>query len=294
MKTLIINLGPLGDVVRTTVLLREIEGEIYWLTKRECKDVLLSKRIKKIIFFEDEASIENLKKINFDLVISLNEELDALNVVKELKYDRLIGVFLNREGRVDYTKDSSYWFDMSLSSKYGKAKADELKAKNTKSLPQILIEMIGKGWHEQEYDLGIEGKKIHGRIGIINLVTGKWPNKGWAYYKELAEILKREGFDVKFLGKRASIKEHIEDINNCELIICGDTLGMHIALALKKKVVALFNCTSPNEIYGYGRMEKVVSPLLKKYFYKKEFNEEAIKAIKIEEVHKAIKKILKE
>jgi hypothetical protein len=44
-------------------------------------------------------------------------------------------------------------------------------------------------------------------------------------------------------------------------------LALHIALALKKKVVALFTCTSWHEIHGYGRMEKIVSPLLEKYFY---------------------------
>lgn len=292
MRTLIVNLGPPGDVVRTTVLLRELKGEIYWLTKKGCAEVLLSKNLKRVLFLESEDDVQEVRKMDFDLVISLNEEIDALNVVKEIKAKKLIGAFLNEKGEVDYTKESSYWFDMSLSSKYGQTKADELKARNSKPLPQILIEMIGGEWKGQEYDLGIEGRAARGRVGMINLVTGKWPNKGWAYYAELSEILKKEGFDVQFLGKRPSIEEHINDINSCELIVCGDTLGMHVALALKKKVVALFNCTSPDEIYDYGRMVKVVSPLLKKYFYQKDFDEKAIAAIKVEDVQRAIKKVL--
>ncbi len=34
MKILIIKLGALGDVVRTTVLLNELDGEIHWLTSQ--------------------------------------------------------------------------------------------------------------------------------------------------------------------------------------------------------------------------------------------------------------------
>jgi len=294
MKTLIVNLGPPGDVVRTTVLLRALKDEIYWLTKQKCTDVLLSKKIKRVFIAESESDIKDMKEISFDWTISLNEEIEALNLVKEIKTKKLTGIFLNERNAIDYTNDSSYWFDMSLSSKYGKTKADELKARNKKSLPEILIEMIGAKWDCQEYDLNIKPKEIKGTIGIIKENTGIWPNKRWFYYDALKSELEKEGFKAIFLGIRPTIREHINDINNCELIICGDTLGMHIALALKKKVVALFNCTSPNEVYDYKRMIKVISPLLHKYFYDKKFSEEAIKAIKIEDVKEAIKKILKD
>jgi heptosyltransferase-2 len=152
--------------------------------------------------------------------------------------------------------------------------------------------MIGAEWKGQEYDLGISGKKGN-RIGIININNGIWKNKSWDFYEELEKKLVEEGHDVFKLPMRNSIREHIEDINNCKLIICGDTLGMHVALALKKKVVAIFNCTSPNEIYDYGRLTKVVSPRLKDFFYEKEFNQKAVSMIKIDEVYSAVKKCLK-
>jgi len=297
METLIINLGPPGDVLRTTVLLKELEGNIYWLSSKKCKDVLNSKKIKKTFFIEENESIEEIKKYFFDLIISLNEQKEALDFLEKLNYKKIIGVY--KEGdKINYTPESSYWFDMSLISKLGKEKADKLKLKNKKSYPQILIEMIGKKWKGQEYDLGIDlekskEKEVKGRVGLINVVTGLWPNKGWVGYEQLAEKLKEDNYEVVFLGIRPSIKEHIEEIEKCELVVCGDTLGMHIALALKKKVVALFNCTSPTEIYDYGCLVKITSPLLKKYFYKKEYSIEAVKAIKIEEVYNAIKKLLK-
>jgi len=47
MKTLICKKGALGDVVRTTILLRELEGEIYWLSQKSAEPLLRSKKIKK-------------------------------------------------------------------------------------------------------------------------------------------------------------------------------------------------------------------------------------------------------
>jgi heptosyltransferase-2 len=294
MKTLIIKLGALGDVVRTTVLLRELGGEIHWLTRGNATDLLGSSKIKKVYFFEDGKDKEMMEKEEFDLIVSLDEEREILEFLKKLKTKRIIGIFLGKDGKINYSPDSKYWFDMSLSSRLGKEKADELKKINRKSVPQILIEMIGKNWSGQEYDIGISSKKSRGRIGLINVSTGTWPNKAWYGYNELAELLKKNKQDVIFLGMRQTLMEHINDINGCEAIVCGDTLGMHIALALKKKVIAIFNCTSPDEIYDYGRMIKIVSPLYEKCFYSKEFSREAIEAIKAQEVYEAVKKILKE
>ena len=40
MKNLIIKLGALGDVLRTTPLLHILQGDIYWITKKEAIPLL--------------------------------------------------------------------------------------------------------------------------------------------------------------------------------------------------------------------------------------------------------------
>jgi heptosyltransferase-2 len=80
----------------------------------------------------------------------------------------------------------------------------------------------------------------------------------------------------------------MRDIARCNYIISGDTLAMHIALAYKKNCTAIFNCTSPQEIYDYGLLKKMVSPLLPKYFYKTSFDEAAIECITVAEVWSTI------
>ncbi|MAH03901.1 hypothetical protein CMI39_03905 [Candidatus Pacearchaeota archaeon] len=295
MKILIVKLGALGDVVRTTVLLSELTGEIHWLSKTNSKDLLNSLKISKKYFIENNKDLLKLQDEYFDLVISLDEEKEVLEIVKKIKTKRLIGIYLDSNGDINYTKESSYWFDMSLSSKFGKKRADELKYENTKSVSQILIEMIGKKWIGQEYDFGIipeRFEKVRNKIGLIKVCTGIWPNKAWKGYEILKEKLE-EKYEVNFLEIKNSLKEHIDEINNCELVVCGDTLGMHIALALKKKLVILFNCTPPQEIYGYNMVIKIISPLLEKYMYKKSRDFEAISAINVGNVYNAVIKNLK-
>jgi heptosyltransferase-2 len=45
----------------------------------------------------------------------------------------------------------------------------------------------------------------------------------------------------------------------CDLIVTGDTLGMHIGIALKKYILAWFGMTSHQEIDLYDRGEKIIS-----------------------------------
>jgi len=105
-------------------------------------------------------------------------------------------------------------------------------------------------------------------------------------------MCEKEVEDITESDMIKGIKKHIEDINNCELIVCGDTLGLHLSLALGKKIVALFNCTPSQEIGEYPYLEKIISPKYDKYFFRRDFSEEAVNSIKVEDVYSRVKKIL--
>ncbi len=49
-----------------------------------------------------------------------------------------------------------------------------------------------------------------------------------------------------------SLEEYIDWINSSKLIITQDSLGMHLAMALEKKQIALFGATGFEEVYSYG------------------------------------------
>ena len=130
-------------------------------------------------------------------------------------------------------------------------------------------------------------------VGIEKRSGNRWPNKFWSGYDQLAKNLSEQGFEIKILSQQNSIQKYLDDILTCSFIISGDTLAMHVALAYNKPCIAIFNCTSPQEIYDYGILKKIISPLLKEVFYQTDFNEKAINAIKIEEVEDVFKSLVR-
>jgi len=296
---LICKIGALGDVVRTTPILRVLSGRIFWITSKEAKEIL--PKLKNLeILTEDSIDFDYLSRINFDLILNLEEDETLAKNLSLLKTEKIIGVYYDfEEQKLKYTQESEKWYDMSLISKYGKEKADFLKWKNRKSYQEILFEMVGKKFNGEEYflDYKLKNKKIQtGEIivAIEKRAGNMWPMKKWPYYEELKKRIEEEGFKVFYLSQRESLKEYLEDIDKATVLICGDTLAMHLGLYLKKKVIALFICTSPWEIYSYNRLIKIINPYLKQAFYRRDYDERLVKGIKVDDVFTAFQKVVKE
>jgi len=293
---LICKTGALGDVVRTTPILRVINGNIFWLTSKEAAELLPRLETLKILTPNE---IDTLKNINFDIVLNLEEDVELAKSLTKLKYKKLIGVYYDFESnRLSYTDESKEWYDMSLISKYGKEKADLLKWENKKTYQEILFSMIGKKFSGEEYLLNYEVlpiQKKDRKVVAIEKRAGKvWPMKIWPYYDELRAKIEKEGYEVIALRQRDTLIEYIKDIDEADILICGDTLAMHLGIYLRKKVIALFLCTSPWEIYDYGRVVKIVNPFLKEAFYRRDYDEELVKGITVDMVFEAFLKIVKD
>jgi len=63
---------------------------------------------------------------------------------------------------------------------------------------------------------------------------------------------------------------------------------MHLALGIGIRCVSIFTCTSPWEIYDYGIQTKIISPLLEKFFYKRDFEVAATTSVSVEQVFDAV------
>jgi ADP-heptose:LPS heptosyltransferase len=121
-------------------------------------------------------------------------------------------------------------------------------------------------------------------IGLNTGAGGRWELKQWREegYVELIAALRRT-HDVQFvlLGgpgerernerlKRASAVPLLDSgcdndvrhfsalIAHCDVVVTGDTLAMHLSLALGRRTIVLFGPTSAAEIEMYGLGEKVV------------------------------------
>lgn len=289
-QVLIIKLGALGDVIRTTPLLRVLQGDITWLTSTMALPLLAGNpHITKLVAMDEPGFNLSCK---YELVVNLEDDLIAAKLASAAAAGSIVGPYWNGSG-ITYDTSCSEWFDMSLSSRYGRRMADELKMQNRKTYQEMVFSALGMTFAGEDPILNLPLKKalIPKLIGIEERAGGVWPNKRWNRYQELAGRLEASGFKTKFFKQRESVVDYAEDINECEFVICGDTLAMHLALALGKRVVALFTCTSPHEICGYGRLQKVVSPLLDRYFYKREYSPDPADAITVSEVESCFRMV---
>ena len=265
-KTLLIKLGALGDVVRTTPLLRRLGGRVTWVTARESLPLLRGlpglERALKI----DDARL--LPRESFDLVINLDEEDAACRLATAVKARHKAGPRFEG-GRKVYCRASAPLFDRSLISRLGRRRADALKLRGRLSYQQMAFRACGLRFRGEEPLLPPRPAARASRlIGLETRVGERWPAKAWDGWEEVAAALTARGWQVRRLTPRPTIARYLKDIEECAVVASGDTLAMHAALALGKPTVALFLVTSPAEIHGYGRLTKLVHPQLSRHFYR--------------------------
>lgn len=216
-KVLILKVGALGDVVRTTYFLPGIrkkyneEVNIFWITSKNAYDLLKNnKYIDKILFIESKEEMEKIKKITFDWIISLEDEEELYDCISEILYKKISGVY-RKDNTLKYTEDLKQWFDMGLLSKYGKEKADQLKKINKFSHAEIFskgldIEIkepyfFGDNILENQIKNRIKKLENYKIIGL-NLNAGKrWPSKALNINeaKKLIKILSEDKKNFLFI-----------------------------------------------------------------------------------------------
>ena len=283
MNTLILKLGATGDVVRTTPLLRCLEGDVTWITAEKNVSLLqaLELPVRALTWNERAQAADR----TYDLVINLEDDHDTALFLREVQHARAFGAFLAEDDQLSYTSDARGWFDMSLISRFGRREADRLKLVNRCTYQELLFKGMGFSFRSEEYLLPeTEPSSLQGDVAVSAVAGAVWPMKKWAYYDELKQELEARGFTVNVLPTRPTLLEHLADVQGHRCLVSGDSLPMHLALGSAVRCVSIFTCTSPWEIHDYGFQTKIVSPLLQEFFYQRGYDERATTAIPLDEV----------
>jgi heptosyltransferase-2 len=287
MNTLILKLGATGDVVRTTPLLKHLTGEVSWLTAD--KNVPLLTGLTKTLRSTSWERRDEFCDRGYDLVINLEDTADVAGFLPRVKFKKLFGAYTDAQGALVYTDDARGWFDLSLISRFGRTAADKLKLENRRTYQDLIFSGLGLQFKGEKYLLPEPVKTdLAGDVAISPKAGAVWPMKNWAYYDELKTALEARGLKVNVLPERKSLLEHLGDVKNHRCLVSGDSLPMHLALAVGTRCVSLFTCTGPWEIYPYGIQKQITSPLLAEFFFKRGMDERAIKAISLDEVFAAV------
>jgi heptosyltransferase-2 len=283
MSTLILKLDASGDVVRTTPILRVLKGPVTWITAERNLSLLngIDQRLRVVSWKDRELA----RDVAYDLVVNLEDDAAVAQFAALVQCNRQHGAILCGDGTVEYTPDSSAWFDLSLISRFGPVQADQLKLSNRRSYQELLFEGLGYTFSGQRYFLPPPQRTtLAGDVAIASECGPVWPTKNWAYFSQLKDALTTRGFIANVLPKRPTLLAHLGDIANHRVLVSGDSLPMHLGLGLGLRVVSIFNCTSPWEIYDYGLLKKHVSPLLAEHFYTRQHKAEGTRAISLEVV----------
>lgn len=291
MSILIVKLNAVGDVVRTTTLLRTRRDDVTWITDNPASELL--KPIESVRCFSWSERDRALDR-DYEIVVNLEDDQPVADFVRRVRHRRVFGAYSSGDGAVRYTEDARQWFDLSLISVYGREQADKLKLANRKTYQQLIFSGLDMDFKGEAYVLPPPAvTSLCGDVAIAPVAGPVWPMKAWAYYGQLQQELQNAGFSVNVLPRRESLLEHLGDVANHRCLVSGDSLPMHLALGTGTPCVTLFNCTSPWEIYDYGIQTKLVSPLLEQFFYKRVFDPAATTAIRLQDVFDAVRERLR-
>ena len=290
---LIIKLGAMGDVLRTTFILEGLKQKyknisIDWLVEEKNKDTLTGNKYINNIIINNSKVFSFLTSTKYNIVINLDLAPESLAFATMAMADKKIGYWLDGNRKIKASnKYARQWL---LTSAYDTLKKEN---KNTYQYWMAKITELSKDNYEiivpiskqaklkaKNLNIPKSNKKI---IGINPSSSKRWKMKKWNLDKfiKLTKILSDKGYTIlllggtedefeinKILSKKIknvystglnnSVQEFFAIINLCDIIVCGDTMAMHAALGLKKKVVAIFGPTSSNEIEMYNRGIKVI------------------------------------
>jgi heptosyltransferase-2 len=315
-RILIIKLGAIGDVIRTTPLLRKLrqvypQGEISWLTNYP---EVIPSDVDRVYKF-DLKDILTLLATPFDVLYNLDKDNVACSLANILKADLKKGFYLNN-GKCNPLDNAAYH-------KWLTGIFDDISRQNTKSYPEEIFEICGFKFDKEEYILNeVDSdafKHLKKKDYLIGLNTGcgsRWSTRLWPeeYWIELAKKLTNTNKDAdviliggpeedeknKGIAKAAQciypgyfpIKTFGSLVQNCDLIITGVTMALHIAIGLKKKIVLLNNVFNKNEFELYN-LGIIIEPDIDCLgCYKTSCEKECMRLIKPDTVVEACKSLL--
>lgn len=227
----------LGDIIRTRVLLAsKYRDQFFWCTSEAGKNLLKYDIDTKFLdwddIFREKSFGTKISVLNLEKNISKFEILKKRNIsCFGLVYDKSewkIKTIYNEVFEIEAwrIKFDQIWSNMLLGI---------IETDNISQIEPPLLELPFK--NENVF-----------RFGLNHLVGSKWENKTYSsdFWSKLSNILGAE--NVSWQQGEKKLEDYMKWICSCETIVTHDSLGLHLGMALGKKIIALYRSTSPKDI----------------------------------------------
>ena len=273
------------------------DSHITWVTAPSAVPLVPRSFVDRVWPVSSE-TLARLQVESFDLVLSLDKEPEVAALAMLAKAREKRGMGVDERGAVfPLNREMAYYFRLGLDNHlkfhvnrrtYPDLLAEAIRIPYDPALDDYHLDISEKDREEARRILiqqGLEpGRPV---VGINSGAGGVFVNKDWTFfgYLDLIRELDREKIPVVLLGgdresrrvselHRTLKSSYVKDVGTqhslgvfaalaerCRVIVTGDTLGMHVGLAVGSRVIAIFGSTQPHEIEMFGRGEKVVTPI---------------------------------
>jgi len=236
--------------------------------------------------------------IEYDLVINLDTSPESARIGALARAGKRIGYGFDPLGHIyPWNKEAVAWFEMGLfddlkmrnRKTYQQIVSEICGLEGQDCSIHLYLSETEKKWARAwlvQKGL-VPGKRV---IGLNTGAGKRWEHKKWTEegFVELIRLLRsspetgasppqilllggpeegdrnrrlanRVGEYVVDAGTGHGLREFFSLVDLCDLLVTGDTMALHVAVALGKKVVAFFGPTSAAEIELYGRGRKFSS-----------------------------------
>lgn len=292
-KVLLIKARAQGDVLRTTPLLPGLKRKypdtfLTWLTDPESVPLLENNpQIDRLLPFSLE-SVLPLFVERFDVVICLDKEPELAALASRLDAPEKFGFGLNAQGRlVPFNIAAEYAYRLGMdddlkfrlnSRTYQDIAAEAIGVEYSRD--EYIFHLRDDARKNAEgFFRRLRIPKGRPAVGLNTGAGSKFETKQWpeghflklirGLHRDLKanifllggpresalndRLRKRSPVRVFHTGTENSLPEFSAFLERMDVVVCSDTLAMHLAIALKKRTVALFGPTCPREIDLYGR-----------------------------------------
>lgn len=302
-RILLVQLGALGDVVRSTALLRPIrrrwpDAHLTWLTSSRAVPLLDENPLVDRVLAVGEGTAARLQVERFDLVLCPDQDPSAAAMATLAAGSEHRGFELSPQGAVvPCSAAAEHLLRLSLDDPYKLLESDlPLHAARAEALglppdsePYVLpLRDEERAWALQDrgaarggtervvvgWNTGCSPGWSYKRLTIAD--QARWIEAAWARLRDVAAFVllggpedrERNGAIAERLADRVplhltptdgGLRRGIAAVAACDVVVSGDSLGLHLALALERPVVAWFTVTPHAEVDVFGRGVKVLA-----------------------------------
>ncbi|MEZ4742527.1 MAG: glycosyltransferase family 9 protein [Bdellovibrionota bacterium] len=286
-------------------------AHITWITYANAIPLLKDNPYIDRLLSLSHQSLALVQYLEFDLVLGVDKSLEAGSLVEHMKAKEKLGFGLNTYGAIrPLNKEASYQYDVGLDDNlkfYQNQKPETQQLTESMCLSWERDPYVLQFNETEKREIVRRRQEIVGsHKGVIGYNTGcslLYPNKKLTIERSIELVkawrTKFPDYCVALLGGKEDLERNrqIFDafendpmvvntptdqglrsgmmwVDCCDLVFSGCSLGMHIAIALKKKVIAWFGVSCSQEIDLYDRGAKIQADVACSPCWKKDCSNE--------------------